>query len=127
MKDLFNAYADAIVSNVRLASLDSKCTITWVNDPFCKLTKYEKHEFIGKSVNKLNLVCMNEDDFRVIQSIISDGHAWSGEIKSMEKDRSTLWVKTHILPILNANKTIESYLIFSSNITTTKIALDEKN
>ncbi|MEO7990563.1 MAG: PAS domain-containing protein [Chryseolinea sp.] len=127
MNVFVNAYADAIISNIRLAVLDSKCTITWVNDKFCKLTKYEKHELIGKPISKLNLVCMREDDFRAIQSVISRGESWSGEIKSMTKDGSILWVKTNILPVRNENGTIESYLILSSNITTTKNALNEKN
>jgi PAS domain S-box-containing protein len=123
----FKCYTEAILANVRLAVLNNKCTITWVNDKFCELIKYEQGDLIGKPISETNLISMNEDEFRSIRRIISSGHAWSGEIKSRNRQGATIWFKTNILPIMDASGEIGSYLILSSNITATKTALEEKN
>ena len=121
----FNAYTEAVDSNTRLAILDNKCMITWVDDKFCRITQYEAYELVGKSIGKLNLVCISEKEFRSIHAVIASGEVWSGEIKSKAKDGSILLVKTTILPILNKDKSLRSYLIIGSNITS-KAALEEK-
>jgi len=123
----FKCYTDAILANIRLAVLNSKCTITWVNDKFCRLIKYEQHELIGKPISETNLVCMDSDEFRAIHGVISSGHAWSGEIKSRTRLGALIWFKTNILPIINELGEVGSYLILSSNITATKAALEAKN
>ena len=123
----FKSYTDAIVSNIRLAVLDTNCVITWVNDKFCKLIKFEEHELVGKSIEELRFVCLHVDHFLAIRTIISSGKAWSGEIKSRTKTGSTLWVKTNILPIMDKEGNVSSYLILSANITATKAALEEKD
>jgi PAS domain S-box-containing protein len=123
---VFKTYTDAVVSNIRLAILDSRCTITWVNAKFCSLIKYEEHELIGKPLSDLKLVCLKAEDFKAIHGIISSGRPWSGEIKSRTKHGSILWVKTDILPIMNEDEKVSSYLILSSNITPTKAALEQK-
>ena len=123
----FKCYTDAILANIRLAVLNSKCTITWVNDKFCRLIKYEPHELIGKPISETNLVCMDVDEFRAIHGVISSGHAWSGEIKSRTRLGALIWFKTNILPIIKQSGEVGSYLILSSNITETKAALEAKN
>jgi PAS domain S-box-containing protein len=126
-KGHFKTYTDAIVSNIRLAVLDCRCTITWVNDKFCRLIQYEAHELIGKPITELNLVCIDSGDFKAIHNIISSGRAWSGEIKSHTKRGSDVWVKTNILPIMDREGKVSSYLILSSNISDIKAALKEKS
>ena len=123
----FKCYTDAILANIRLAVLNNKCTITWVNDKFCRLIKYEPHELIGKPISETNLVCMDGDEFRAIHGVISSGHAWSGEIKSRTRLGALIWFKTNILPIIKQSGEVSSYLILSSNITETKAALEAKN
>jgi len=125
-RSFLDAYVEAIVSNIRIAVLDKRCSIIWVNERFCNLTKYSNHELIGQPIDKLNLVCLDPDEFKIIFSIISTGEEWSGEIKSQAKDGSFFWIKANILPIKNRNDEISSYLIFNSNITATKTALEEK-
>jgi PAS domain S-box-containing protein len=123
----FKCYTDAILANIRLAVLSNKCTITWVNDKFCRLINYEQHELIGKPISETNLVCMDTDEFRAIHGVISSGHAWSGEIKSRSRLGALIWFRTNILPIIKASGEVGSYLILSSNITETKAALEAKN
>jgi PAS domain S-box-containing protein len=122
----FKTYTHAVAANIRLAILDSKCTITWVNARFCSLIMFEEHELIGKPLSELNLVCLQPEDFKAIHAVISSGKVWSGEIKSRTKHGSVVWVKTNILPIMNSEGKASSYLILSSNITATKSALEEK-
>ena len=121
------AYAEAIVSNIRLAVLSQQCKIVWVNERFCNLTKYGEKELIGRSIVELNLAFGDKNFFKAVFFIISSGAKWSGEIKCRAKDGTVFWVKTTILPIKNGSGTIESYLLFNTNITPTKKALEEKD
>src|SRR5579859_1630267 len=121
------AYADAIVSNIRMAVMSQHCKIVWVNKRFCDLTKYTEEELIGQSVTALNLALGDTKFFRSVLFIISSGAKWSGEVKSRAKDGTIFWVKTTILPIKNTSGGIESYLLFNTNITPTKKALEEKD
>lgn len=122
----FKNYTDAIVSNIRLAVLDTNCTITWVNERFCEVTCYEPNELIGKPLGETKLVCLKAEEFKTIHAHISAGHAWSGEIKTRTKKGSKIWLKTNILPILKKEGGIGSFLIVSSDITPMKNALEEK-
>jgi PAS domain S-box-containing protein len=115
-------YAEAVISNIRLAVLDKWCTIRWVNDKFCRLVNYTKNELIGKNVSELGLLRLTPEYFRTILLTIKSGEPWSGEIESITKERSSIWVKVNILPIWKANTEIQSYLVFMSNITATKKA-----
>lgn len=125
-KRFLDAYVEAIVSNIRIAVLDKNYTIIWVNERFCRLTQYTQHELVGNPIDKLKLICLDYKSFKTIFQTISKGEEWSGEIKSQAKDDSFFWTKTTILPIKDGDE-IESYLVFNSNITATKNALEEKN
>jgi PAS domain S-box-containing protein len=122
----FKNYTDAIVSNIRLAILDTKCTVTWVNERFCEITQYDPQDLIGKPLGETKLVCLNAEEFRTIHEHIAAGRAWSGEIKTRTKHGSRIWLKTNILPIASKDGAVASYLILSSDITDTKVALEEK-
>jgi PAS domain S-box-containing protein len=124
-RSFLEAYVNAIVTNIRLAVLDTDFRILWANDRFCRLTKFEEHELIGRSIHELNLIC-HKSSFEKIAEKIAAGIKWSGEIKTQSKDGFAFWVKTNILPIRNADDKIESYLVLNSDITTTKMALEEK-
>src|SRR5437879_3206235 len=121
------AYAEAIVSNIRLAILNRHCKIIWVNERFCNLTNYSEAELVGRPIASLNLVVADVEFFKSVYAIISTGTKWAGEVKCRTKDGTILWVKTTILPIKNNADKIESYLLFNSNITPTKNALEEKD
>jgi len=120
------AHTEAIISHIRMAELDRRCIVTWVNDKFCELTKYEKHELVGKPVSDLNLVCLDPEDFKAIHVIISSGEVWSGEVRSVAKDGSILWVKVNIIPVQHERTEIVSYLVSITNITATKQAFEKE-
>lgn len=122
-----NAYTEAIFSNIRMAILDRNCRIIWVNEQFCDLAKRCQEELLGHSIRALNIICYQPGLLTDIHDTISRGNYWSGEIKSRDKSGSHFWVKTNILPIRNSQEEIETYLLFVSNITATKEALEEKN
>jgi PAS domain S-box-containing protein len=120
------AHTEAIISNMRMAELDRRCIITWANDQFCELTQYEKHELVGKPVSDLNLVCLDPEDFKAIHVIISSGEVWSGEVRTVAKDGSILWVKVNIIPVQHELTEIVSYLVSITNITATKHAFEKE-
>ena len=126
VRNFFKSYTDAVVSNIRLAILDTECNIVWVNDRFSEITQYDAAELVGKPLSDTKLVWMGEEEFKTIHQHLTAGRAWTGEIKTRTKDNSLIWLRTNILPILGKNEKLHSYLILSSDITSTKVALEEK-
>jgi PAS domain S-box-containing protein len=126
VRNFFTSYTDAVVSNIRLAILDTTCNVVWVNEAFCEITQYKADELIGKPLGDTNLIWMAEGDFKTIHHHLSKGYAWSGEIKTRTKEGLFIWLRTNILPIRDKNEKLLSYLILISDVTSTRVALEEK-
>lgn len=125
-KKQLDTYVEAIVSNIKIAILDERFRISWVNERFCRLTQYTQDDLIGKPINKLTFLCLDRKTLRTIFEMLSCGTQWCGEVKSQAKDGTFFWTKTTLMPIRKHGK-IVSYLVFNSNITPTKRALEEKH
>jgi PAS domain S-box-containing protein len=119
------AYLGAIASHIRMAVLDQQFKITWVNDQFCTLLRYDKPELLGRSIGEF-CPCFHEAGSHHIIDSLLKGQKWSGEIKSRTKDGEVFWVKTNVLPIPGSADEFDSFLVINSNITATKLALEEK-
>jgi PAS domain S-box-containing protein len=122
-KGMIDAYAEALISNVRMAVLDTQGMILWVNERFCRLTQYSEMELVGKSITVLN--CLEPHVFSSVFGSIAAHKKWSGEIRTQAKDGSFFWFKTTVLPVTTGDK--ESFLVLNTNITPTKTAQQEKN
>lgn len=117
-------HTSALISNTRLAILDRYCMVNWVNENFCSLTQYARQELIGRPICGLNLVYLAPEDFNSIHTEISTGKTWTGEVKGLTKHGIDIWVNVTIVPTLDAENEIESYLVLVENITQTKQTLE---
>lgn len=120
------AWAKALNSFAIVEETNAYGRITYVNDPFCKISKYSREELLGKDHREVVSSGTHSKEFwRDMWRTISRGDIWRGEIKNRAKDGSTYWVDTVIVPLLGANDRPATYLAIRFVTTERKLAEEE--
>ena len=108
-----------------VAITDQRGTIKYVNDQFCRISKYSKEELIGQDHRIINSGFHSKEFFKNLWKTISAGEVWKGEIKNKTKDNSYYWVDTTIVPFLNEYSKPYQYLAIRHEVTQRKHAEEE--
>lgn len=101
--------------------IDKNGKITYVNDKFCKISKYSKGELIGQRQDILRSTKIHPTSFYAdLWSVIQSGKIWHGEICNTTKDGTLFWNDTTIVPFLDKDGEISEYVSIKIDITEQK-------
>lgn len=100
-----------------VALTDKYGTITYVNEMFCKVSKYSQEDLIGKNHRILKSGHHPPEFYQGLWNVISQGKVWRGDIKNKAKDGTYYWVKTVIMPLFDNKGSISEYISVRTDIT----------
>ena len=120
------AWAQALNSFAIVEETNPQGRITYVNDPFCSISKYDRTELLGKDHRDVvNSGTHPKEFWKDMWGTISKGRIWRGEIKNHAKDKTVYWVDTVIVPLLGPDGRPETYRAIRFVITERKLAEEE--
>ncbi|NHN85168.1 EAL domain-containing protein [Acetobacter musti] len=100
-----------------VAITDLNGVITHVNDRFCRISGYERHELIGHTHRILNSGYHGKGFFRKLYDTITAGEIWRGKICNRAKNGTLYWVATTIIPHRDESGRILSYIAYRFDVT----------
>jgi PAS domain S-box-containing protein len=113
-------YKYALDESSIVAITDQKGIILYVNNNFCKISKYSSDELIGSDHRIINSGYHSKAFMKEMWSTIASGKVWKGEIKNKTKSGEYYWVYTTIIPFLNEKNKPYKYVSIRSDITSRK-------
>jgi len=114
---LLNQYKLAVDESSIVSKADKNGIITYVNENFCKVSKYSKDELIGKNHNIIRNEKISSFIFKKMWTTITNKKVWKGTLSNKAKDGSIYYVNATILPLLDKNNNIEEFIAIRQDIT----------
>lgn len=100
-----------------VAITDAKGVITYVNEPFVKISGYSREELMGKTHRLIRSHYHTDEFYKQMWETILTGRIWQGIIKNRAKNGSLYWVNTSIIPLIDDYGDIEHFLSIRQDIT----------
>jgi PAS domain S-box-containing protein len=120
-KEILNTlkqYKDIVDERSIISKSNLEGIITYVNEPFEKISGYTKDELIGKPHN---IVAHPDTKISIVKELWKrikiEKRLWQGRIKNLAKDGSEYYVDIIIKPILDLDGNIIEFISLSNDIT----------
>jgi PAS domain S-box-containing protein len=115
---LLQQYQNLTDKSAIISKTDSHGIITYVNEEFCKTSKYSQEELIGHS----HRIIRHPDNptslfTEMWDTIKNKKQMWKGVVRNLNKDKGSYYVNATITPILDTNNEVIEYIALRNDIT----------
>ncbi|MCT7609504.1 PAS domain S-box protein [Aliarcobacter butzleri] len=120
-KEIFNTlkqYKDVVDERSIVSKATKEGIITYINEPFEKISGYKKEELLGKSHNIISHPNIDKNIFKDMWKRIKvEKKSWHGRIKNISKEGKEYFVDLIVKPILDTNGDILEFISLANDIT----------
>jgi len=122
------AIQDALERNLLYSETDRNGFITYVNDNFCKISRFRKNELIGQKHKILRSQNTSDTSIKEMMIKINAGLTWSNPIENKKKNGESYWVHSTITPIISSkNGEITGFINIARDISQLYLAANIDN
>lgn len=100
-----------------VSKTDTNGVITYVNDNFCNITGYTYKEMIGQTHRMFKHPDNPSSIYKEMWQTITSGKIYRGRMMNLNKDGSTFYAESTIIPLIGKDGEIKEYMAIRNDIT----------
>jgi len=116
-KRMFNSYKEIVDQQNLICICDTKGTITFVNENFCRVSGYTKEELIGQNNNIVQHPNTPRTYYKELWSTIQNKKVFKTTFENLSKKSKSFYLRGLIAPFLDKDGEIAEYISISEDAT----------